>query len=242
MTEQIQQIAKDEQNAPKLSIKAWAEEDRPREKMLLKGKESLSDAEIIAILIGSGSHEENAIQLAKRILDSVDGNLSELGRRSLKDLMKFKGIGEARAIGIAAALELGRRRQFSDVAQRTSITCSRDVYDIMLPSLIDLPYEEFWILLLNRANHVLGRQRISAGGVAGTVVDAKMVFKPAIELLASSIILIHNHPSGNLRPSQQDIDLTRKLKRAGEALDITVFDHLIVARTGFTSFMDEGIM
>ncbi len=225
-----------------LSIKAWAEEDRPREKMLLKGKAALSDAELIAILIGSGSVEANAIVLAQRILDSVNGNLSELGRRSVKELKQFKGIGEAKGVTIAAALEIGRRRQFSDVMQKDSITSSRDVYDVMLPQLIDLPYEEFWILLLNRANHIIGRNRISVGGVSGTVVDSKMVFKPAIEALASSIILVHNHPSGNLKPSQADIELTRKLKDAGKCLDIAVIDHIIVAHSGFYSFGDEGLI
>ncbi len=224
------------------SIKAWAEEDRPREKMMLKGKAALSDAELIAILIGSGSVEANAIVLAQRILDSVNGNLSELGRRSVKELKQFKGIGEAKGVTIAAALEIGRRRQFSDVMQKDSVTSSRDVYDVMLPQLIDLPYEEFWILLLNRANHIIGRNRISIGGVSGTVVDSKMVFKPAIEALASSIILVHNHPSGNLKPSQADIELTRKLKNAGKCLDIVVIDHIIISHTGFYSFGDENLL
>ncbi len=224
------------------SIKSLAEEDRPREKMLLKGKAAMSDAELIAILIGSGTVDENAITLAQRILDSVDKNLSELGRRTIKDLMKFKGIGEAKALTIASALELGRRRQFSDVMQKSSVTCSRDVYDAMLPLLIDLPYEEFWIILLNRANHIVGKTRISIGGVTGTVVDSKMVFKPALEALATSIILVHNHPSGNLKPSEADIDLTKKLKEAGKYLDIAVLDHVIIANSGFYSFGDESLM
>ena len=226
----------------KAAITAWAEEDRPREKMLLKGKAALSDAELIAIIIGSGTVNEDAISLAQRILNSVNANLSELGRRSIKDLMKFKGIGEAKAISITAAVELGRRRQFSDVMQKDTVTTSRDVFDMMLPQLIDLPYEEFWIIQLNRANHAIGRARISAGGVSGTVVDSKMVFKPAIEVLATSIILVHNHPSGNLKPSQADIELTRKLKEAGKHLDIAVLDHIIVAYSGFYSFADENIM
>ena len=225
-----------------LSIKSWEEADRPREKMLLKGKSALSDAELLAILIGSGSVNENALALAGRILDSVNADLSELGRRSLKDLMKFKGIGEAKAITIAAALELGRRRQFSDLAQRDSISCSRDVFDLMLPKMIDLPHEEFWILLLNRANHIIGQACVSTGGVAGTVVDAKMVFRPALEALASSVVLIHNHPSGNLRPSGADLELTRKLKEAGKHLDITISDHVIIAHSGFYSFADEGLI
>jgi DNA repair protein RadC len=229
------------QNDP-LSIKGMAEEDRPREKLMSLGKASLSDAELVAILIGSGTVESNAIQLADKILNSVNGNLTELGRRSIKDLMKFKGIGEAKAITIAAALELGRRRQLSDLRQRDRVECANDIFDIILPDLIDLPYEEFWVILLNRASNVISKQRVSSGGVSGVMVDAKLVFRPALEVLASSIVLVHNHPSGNLKPSQQDIDLTRKLKRAGESLDITVFDHLIVSAGGFFSFADEGMM
>jgi DNA repair protein RadC len=226
----------------KNTIKSWAESDRPREKMLSHGKSVLTDAELIAILIGSGTVGENAIELAERILQSVNGNLSELGRRTIKDLMTFKGIGEARAITIVAAAELGRRRQFSDVIQRETITCSRDAYDALLPSLIDLPHEEFWLILLNRANQIIGKQRVSTGGVSGTVVDAKMVFKIALAALASSIILVHNHPSGKLEPSQQDIELTQKLKKAGTFLDIAVLDHLIIAHSGFYSFADESRM
>lgn len=232
----------DEKYITKTSIKSWSEEDRPREKMLLKGKPALTDAELLAILIGSGSVEENAIQLSERILDSVSNNISELGRRSIKELMKFKGIGEAKAITIAAALELGRRRQLSDLVQRHSITCARDAYEVLLPQLIDLSYEEFWILLLNNSNHIIGKHRVSIGGVTATVVDAKLVFKPALEALATSVILAHNHPSGKLEPSKQDIDLTRKLKEAGKYLDISVLDHLIVSHTGFYSFADNGLM
>ena len=223
------------------SIKSWAEEDRPREKLLMYGKAALSDAELLAILIGSGTVETNAIELAAQILQNVNGNLSELGRRSVKELMKFKGIGEAKAITIAAAVELGRRRQMSDVMKRDQITCARDVYDALLPTLIDLPHEEFWIVLLNRASHIIGQQRISSGGVSGVAVDAKMVFRPAIEALASSLVVAHNHPSGNLTPSQSDIDLTRKLKKAGESLDIAVVDHIIVAHSGFFSFAESDL-
>ena len=221
-------------------IKSLAEEDRPREKMLLKGKAAVSDAELIAILIGSGTVEENAVGLAQRILHSVNGNLSELGRRSIKDLMKFKGIGEAKALTIAAALELGRRRQFSDFMQKQRITCSQDVYETMMPSLIDLPHEEFWILLLNNANTIIGRVKISTGGVTGVLVDSKLVFKPAIEALATGVILVHNHPSGNLKPSQADISLTRKLKEAGKHLDISVLDHIIIAHSGFYSLAENN--
>ena len=222
------------------SIKNWAEEDRPREKMLTYGNAALTDADLIAILIGSGTIEANAIELAEQVLASVNGNLSELGRRSVRDLMKFKGIGEAKGITIAAALELGRRRQFSDVMKREDITTSYDVFHLMLPILIDLPHEEFWIVLLNRANNVIAKQRVSSGGVSDVMVDPKMVFRPAIEALASSIVLVHNHPSGQLRPSQQDIDLTRKLREAGRILDICVADHLIVAHSGYYSFVEAG--
>ena len=225
-----------------MPITSWAEEDRPREKMMLKGKSALSDSELLAILIGSGTVGMDAIELGEQILKSVDGNLSELGRRTLKDLQKFKGIGEAKAITIAAALEIGRRRQFSDTMELKNISCPHDAYDVMLPHLIDLPHEEFWILLLSRSSDIISRQRISSGGVAGVTVDAKMVFKPALEALASAIILVHNHPSGNLNPSKEDIALTRKLKEAGQLLDISVSDHLIVARTGYYSFLDNGRM
>lgn len=225
-----------------LSIKAWAEEDRPREKMLLKGKHSLSEAELLAILIGSGSTEETAVGLSQRILHSVDNNLQELGKRSLAELRKFKGIGQAKAITIAAALELGRRRQLSQIKSRPQITSSRDAFKVIAPLLMDLPHEEFWILLLNRANRVLAREQISIGGVSGTVVDAKIIFRKAIEGGACSVILCHNHPSGNLQPSQADIDLTHKLVAAGKNLDIFVLDHLIVAETGYYSLADEGVM
>lgn len=225
-----------------LTIKSWAEEDRPREKLLAKGKQSLSDAELLAILLGSGSRDETAVGLAQRILKSVDNDLNELGRRSIAELTKFKGMGEAKSITVVAAMELGRRRQLTDVKERPQIRSSRDAWQVIAPILMDLPHEEFWILLLNRANKVMSREQISLGGVAGTVVDAKIVFRKAIEGMASSIILVHNHPSGNLQPSQQDIDLTRKLKKAGETLDIAVLDHLIIAESSYFSFADENLL
>lgn len=227
----------------KLAITAWAEADRPREKLLNKGKQALSDAELIAILLGSGSRDESAVALAQRILNSVGNNLNDLGRSSLAELQKFKGIGEAKAISIAAALELGRRRQLSDIRERPKITCSSDAFQAIAPILMDLPHEEFWILILNRSNIVIGREKISSGGVAGTVVDAKNVFLKAIQKeRATGIILCHNHPSGNLQPSQADISLTKKLKNGGQLVDITVHDHLIVSEKGYYSFADEGIM
>ncbi len=225
-----------------LPITSWAEEDKPREKLLTRGKQHLSDAELIAILLGSGSREETAVGLAQKILKMQENNLHELGKCSLNELMKFKGIGEAKAITIIAAMELGRRRQLSNIKERPQIRSSRDAFDLIAPMLMDLQHEEFWILMLNRSNRVVSRECISTGGVSGTVVDAKIVFRKALAVLASSIILCHNHPSGNLKPSQADISLTKKLKRAGENLDISVLDHLIVSERGFYSFADEGMM
>jgi DNA repair protein RadC len=224
-----------------MNILSWAEEDRPREKLMLKGKATLSDAELIAILIGSGTRELSAVDLSKMILQSVSNNINELAKLSLQDLQKFKGIGEAKAISIAAALELGRRRKESEIIKKHKITCSADAYEAIRPHLMDLYHEQFWILLLNRANEVIRPIQISSGGVAGTVADPKMIFKAAIEQLASSIILVHNHPSGNLKPSQADKDLTKKLKESGKLLDIPVLDHLIFTDSGHYSFADEGI-
>lgn len=229
-------------NREKLAITAWAEEDRPREKLLQKGKHVLSDAELLAILLGSGSREDTAVGLAKKILNSVENNLNDLGKCSLSELQRFKGIGEAKAITIAAAMELGRRRQMSPIKDRPQIRSSSDAFQAIAPTLIDLAHEEFWILLLNRSNLVIGKELVSTGGVSGTVVDAKMVFRKALEKPgATSIILCHNHPSGSLRPSNEDIHLTKKLKQAGQVLDLTIFDHLIVSERGYFSFADEGM-
>ncbi len=225
-----------------ISIKSWAEEDRPREKLLLKGRNALTDAELVAILIGSGSRSESAVDLSKRILKNVENNLNELGKSTIKELMKFKGIGEAKAISIAAALELGRRRQLSDLKKRPQIRSSRDAYNAIAQLVVDLPHEEFWILLLNRSNHVIGRTQISSGGTAGTIVDAKMIFRKALEVQASAIILCHNHPSGSLQPSEADISVTKKVKQGGTYLDIGVLDHLIISEKGYCSLADEGLM
>lgn len=222
------------------SIKTWAEEDRPREKLLTKGKSSLTDAELIAILIGSGSRNESAVSLSQKILNSFDNNLYDLGKSSLNKLMEFKGIGEAKAITISAALELGRRRQLSNIKDKPQIRSSKDAYYVIAPIIMDLPHEEFWILLLNRANKVISKERVSIGGVAGTVVDAKIIFRKALETLASGIILCHNHPSGNLHPSKADLEITKKLKQAGSFLEINVLDHLIIAENSYFSFADEG--
>ena len=225
-----------------LVIKSWAEEDRPREKLMLKGTAALSDAELVAILINSGTAELSAVDVARKVLEGVGNNLHELAKRSVKDLSKFRGIGEARAISIVAALELGRRRREQAPIERHRITCSRDAYEEVRPYLMDKPHEEFWVLLLNRANEVMRPIQISAGGVSGTVADPRLIFKVGLEYLASGVILAHNHPSGNLTPSQADKDLTRKLKEAGRFLDIPVLDHLIVTDRTYLSFADEGIL
>ena len=225
-----------------LKILNWAEEDRPREKLLLKGRAALSDAELIAILIGSGTVSMSAVELSKIILASTDNNLNALAKLSIKDLEKFKGIGEAKAISIIAALELGKRRKESELQKKIKISSSQDIFIEMHPLLLDLPHEEFWIILLNRANHVIKKIQISSGGIAGTVVDVRLIFKTAIENLSNSIILIHNHPSGNLKPSKADIELTKKLKSAGEIMDIHVLDHLIITEKEYFSFADEGIL
>jgi len=221
-------------------IKSWAEEDRPREKLLDKGRQVLTEAELIAILIGSGSKNETAVELSKRILQSVGNNLNELGKLSVQDLNKFKGIGDAKAISIIAALELGRRRK-PDTVKREKIITSKDAFEIMKPSMMDLPHEEFWLLMLNRANLVTKKELISRGGVSGTVVDTKIIFKAAIENYASSIIICHNHPSGNLKPSEADLKITKNIKDAGKIMEIPLLDHLIITENGFFSFADEGL-
>lgn len=225
-----------------INIKNWSPEDRPREKLLLKGKSALSDAELIAILLGSGTTTLSAVDLAKNILQCAGNNLHELARLSVKDLMKIKGIGEAKAITIIAALELGRRRKDVLTDEKPRISSSADVFELVKGDLLDIPHEEFWVLLLNRANRVVKKQQVSQGGVAGTVADPKIIFKMALEELASGIILAHNHPSGNLTASQADIALTKKLKEAGKLLEIQVLDHIIVASQKYFSFADEGLI
>ena len=193
-------------------------------------------------MIGSGSRNETAVDLARRILGSVEHDVNMLGRQSIKQLVQFKGMGEAKAISIVAAMELGRRRLITDIKEKPLVSSSKDAYNAIASMISDLPHEEFWMLLLNRANKIIGRERISSGGIAGTVVDSKIVFKKAIDQLACGIILCHNHPSGSLRPSDADIDLTRKLKIAGQSLDVAVLDHLIISSTGYYSFADEGML
>ncbi len=223
------------------SIKHWAEDDKPREKLMLKGKNALSDAELIAILIGSGSRNESAVSLSKRILASVDNNLNALGKLSLKQLMEFKGIGEAKAITIAAALELGRRRRAEETLDLKKITSSKAVFEIMQPIIGELPHEEFWVLYLNNSNKVVYKSQLSKGGITGTVVDVRLIFKIALEQNATSIILTHNHPSGKLLASDADKEVTKKLKLAGEQLDVKVLDHIIITEKEYLSFQDEGI-
>lgn len=225
----------------KLSIKDWAEDDRPREKALQRGIFSLSNAELLAILIGSGNNEESAIQLAQRILNAVNNNLYSLGKLSLKELVaNFKGIGVAKGVSILAALELGKRRAATDPLARDVIRSSKDVYDALYPILSDLPHEELWALFLNRSNRIINKQKLSQGGTSETTFDMKILLKYAVNDLASGIVLCHNHPSGNLRPSQADDQLTRRVSQAVKMLDIRLFDHLIIAENRYYSYSDEG--
>jgi DNA repair protein RadC len=224
------------------AIRNWAEDDRPREKLALKGRHSMSDAELLAILIGSGTKSESALDLAKNILKLADDNLAELSKLSIPDFVKIKGIGQARAVIILAAMELGRRRNESEALVREKIKTSRDAYEIFRSIIGDRPYEEFWIILLNRANKVLKKCNISEGGISGTVVDPKKIFKISLDNHASSIILGHNHPSGVVTPSEADCRITKKLHEAGAMLEVTVLDHLIIGEDCYYSFADEGAL
>lgn len=224
------------------SIKNWADDDKPREKLRHKGSFVLSDAELIAILIGSGNRDESAVELSKRILASVGHNLSEMGKLSVNQLMRFKGIGEAKAVTIAAALEVGRRRRMQDTGKITKISGSRDAFELLYPIMGELQHEEFWIVYLNNSNKVIHKSQLSKGGITGTLVDVRLVLKEALELGAVGIILAHNHPSGTLKPSASDKHITEKLKHASEALDIKVLDHLILTRHDYLSFADQGML
>ncbi|WP_347052977.1 RadC family protein [Flavobacterium olei] len=221
-------------------ITDWAEDDRPREKLMLKGKSALSDAELIAILIGSGSRNESAVDLSKRILVSA-GGINSLAKLSVSQLTKFKGIGEAKAITIIAALELGRRRKAEESPELKKITSSKAVFEIMQPEIGELPHEEFWVLFLNNSNAVISKSQLSKGGITGTSVDIRLIFKLALENSATGLILCHNHPSGNLKPSDADKKITRKICDAGDNLDVKVLDHLIITESKYYSFVDEGI-
>lgn len=224
-----------------LSIKQWSLEDRPREKLLAKGISSLSDAELLAILISTGTKNLSALDLARLVLQSADNNLHLLGKHTVADLVKISGIGEAKAITIIAALELGRRRKKTDL-ERQKINSSQNAFEIMQPLLGDLPHEEFWVLYLNRANMLIDKERISSGGTTGTVTDIKIILKHAIEKLACSVILVHNHPSGNKQPSKQDSDMTKKISEACKFIDVVLVDHLIIADTQYLSFADQGML
>ena len=228
--------------ATNFPITHWSEDDKPREKMMLKGKSVLSDAELVAILIGSGSRNESAVALSKRILASVDNNLSSLGKQSLAQLMEFKGIGEAKAITIAAALELGRRRKEENPLELVKVTSSKVMYQEMYPIIGELAHEEFWVVYLNNANKIIFKAQLSKGGITGTVVDVRLVFKIALEQNAVAIVLAHNHPSGKLQASEADIQVTKRIKNAGLQLDISVLDHIIVTEHSYFSFADEGIL
>ncbi len=225
-----------------ISIKDWAHDDRPREKLVIKGKGALSDAELVAILIASGNRDESAVELSKRILQSLGNNLNRLAKLSVNDLIKFKGIGEAKAISIIASLELGRRRRTADVLEKAKIGGSKDAFQILQLKLEDLPHEEFWVMLLNRANKVIDTKLVGRGGVSSTIVDSKVLFSFALESLASGIILAHNHPSGNLKPSNSDIRLTKKIVDAGKIMEVPVLDHIIVGDNDYFSFADEGLI
>ncbi|HWZ15347.1 MAG TPA: DNA repair protein RadC [Mucilaginibacter sp.] len=225
----------------KIGIKSWAEEDRPREKLSAQGRRALTDAELIAILIGSGSRNETAVELSKRILHHYDNDLNKLGKASINELSNFKGIGEAKAISIIAALEIGRRRNDFETKTPDVIGSSRDAYNIMRRHLVDLNHEEFWIILVGRSQKVLAKELVSKGGLSATVVDPKIIFSIALQHQATGIIMIHNHPSGNLKPSHNDIHLTKKLAEAGTLLEIKILDHLIISDSGFYSFADEGL-
>lgn len=224
------------------SIKQWAEDDRPREKLLLKGKNALSDAELMAILLRSGNKDLSAVDLAKQILDKAQNNLLELSKFTTSDFLSFNGIGEAKALSIIAALELGRRRRSAEVIEKTAISGSKDAFNYFIALVEDYQYEGFWILLLNRANKIIKHVQISEGGVSGTVADPKKIFRLSIENSASGIILCHNHPSGNIKPSEQDLKLTKKIVEGSRLLDINVLDHLIIGDEKYLSFADENLI
>ena len=224
------------------SIKQWNEDDRPREKMLSKGREALSDAELIAILIGSGNREESAVALAKRMLKHANNNLNTFSKLSIEDLVQFKGIGEAKAISIITALELARRCRLEEALKADKITSSKAVFEIMQPIIGDLKHEEFWVIYLNNSNKVIHKKQLSKGGITGTLVDTRLIFSKAVEILATGIILCHNHPSGALKPSNADKNLTTKIKQAGTTLDIKVLDHLIITEKEYFSFADDNLL
>ncbi len=225
-----------------MSIKSLAEDDRPREKFLLKGKGAVSDSELLAIIMGSGNREESAVELARRILNSVENNWHRLSQLSIKDLMKFKGVGEAKAISIATALEIGNRKSQQEVLERQQISSSKDIFEILQPHLSDLSTEEFWAVFLNHQNKILYKTCLFRGGIASSVADVRVIFKMALEHFSTRIIVAHNHPAGSLKPSQEDINITKKINEAGKLLEIELLDHIIIAQNKFYSFKEEGIL
>ena len=225
-----------------MSIKYLAEDDRPREKFLLKGKNAVSDAELLAIIMGSGNRDETAVELARRILGSVGNNFHNLSKLSIQDLMKFKGVGEAKAISIATALEIGRRRASQEVPDRKEIKSSSDAFEILKPHLSDLNTEEFWCIFLNQKNGVIQTKPLTSGGINMSIVDVRVLFKNALDLFATGIIVAHNHPSGNLKPSAEDLKITKQIRESGDILNIKLMDHLIITQSSYYSFADEGIL
>ncbi|MGZ5264807.1 MAG: RadC family protein [Kaistella sp.] len=225
-----------------MSIKFLAEDDRPREKFLLKGKNSLSDAELLAIIMGSGNREDSAVELGRKILNSVENNWHNLSLLQISDLMKFKGVGEAKAISIATALEIGRRRAAQEVPDKIQISESKDIYKVLQPYLADLRTEEFWAVFLNQNNRILGKSKLSSGGINQSVVDVRILFKTALEHFATGIAIAHNHPSGNLKPSQDDLKITKQIAEAGKILSIQLLDHLIISQNSYFSFADENLL
>jgi DNA repair protein RadC len=235
-------VVKKEKKIESMAITSWALDDRPREKLMLKGEAEISDAELVSILIGSGSKSESALNLSKRILASVKNNLNRLGKLKVSDLTKFKGVGKVKAVTLIAALELGRRRRLEKALEISKIRASKDVFEFMQPLIGELLYEEFWIIYLNNSNKILQKWKLSIGGMTGTAVDLRLVYKRAVELSATAIILCHNHPSGKIQPSLADKQLTSKFKKAGEILDVKLLDHLIVTENAYFSFADEGLL
>ena len=225
-----------------MNLKSLAEDDRPREKFLLKGKSAVSDSELLAIIMGSGNRDESAVELARRILNSVENNWHRLSQLSIKDLTKFKGVGEAKAISIATSLEIGNRKSQQEVLERQQISSSKDAFEILHPHLSDLQTEEFWAIFLNHQNKILYKTCLFRGGIASSVADVRVVFKTALEHFSTQIIVAHNHPAGSLKPSKEDINITQKIKDAGKLLDIDLLDHLILTQNNYYSFKDEGIL
>lgn len=225
-----------------MSLKFLAEDDRPREKFLQKGKNSLSDSELLAIIMGSGNREESVIELARKILASVHNNWHQLSLLSVKDLMKFKGIGEAKAISIITALEIGRRRAGQEIPERSVIGNSHDAYSILKNQLSDLRTEEFWAIFLNNSNKVIHTSQLTQGGISQSIVDVRVLFKTALEHFSTGVIIAHNHPSGSLKPSKEDINITQKIKEAGSVLSIQLLDHIIITQDSYFSFSDTGLL